>query len=386
MIRRLSGLLLVVLAVWLPPRSAHGQSRWEMMKDPEDGAFDMSAWLATAGGFLPVVSAITEPAVGYGGAVAPAFFHRPPDWSLEEARRQLEARERMAIPSISVAGGMYTESKSWGAFGGHLGMWRDGQLRYTGGLGLMSLNLSIAQDVPVLGNVLINYELEGWALSQGLRYKLGASDWHLGLRYDLLKMQTRIPFDNLPGVDPRETDSAIGTAGASVTWDTRNSVFTTDRGFLLELVGRRMDTALGGDFDYWAGNGKGLVWLDPIRELVIGARTEWGWVTEGVPFWAKPGVGLRGVASGRYTGDRTVTFEGEVRWDFARRWSLVGFGGAGYNHTDRDLLEDQTRWVSAGGGGFRYLMARAFGLRGGLDFAWGEDGFAFYVTMGSAWR
>ena len=30
-----------------------------------------------------------------------------------------------------------------------------------------------------------------------------------------------------------------------------------------------------------------------------------------------------------YTGDRTVTFEGELRWDFARRWSLVGFGGAG---------------------------------------------------------
>ncbi len=41
--------------------------------------------------------------------------------------------------------------------------------------------------------------------------------------------------------------------------------------------------------------------------------------------------------------------------------------------------------MAGGGAGFRYLLARAFGLRGGLDFAYGTDGFAFYVTVGSAW-
>jgi hypothetical protein len=42
--------------------------------------------------------------------------------------------------------------------------------------------------------------------------------------------------------------------------------------------------------------------------------------------------------------------------------------------------------VAAGGGGFRYLIARAFGMRAGVDVAYGEDGFAFYITTGSAWR
>lgn len=45
-----------------------------------------------------------------------------------------------------------------------------------------------------------------------------------------------------------------------------------------------------------------------------------------------------------------------------------------------------TRRVGAGGGGFHYPLARAFGVRGGIDVAWGPDGGAFYVTMGSALR
>jgi hypothetical protein len=36
--------------------------------DPEDGQFDMSQFLATAYGFMPIGSIITEPAVGYGSA------------------------------------------------------------------------------------------------------------------------------------------------------------------------------------------------------------------------------------------------------------------------------------------------------------------------------
>ncbi len=40
----------------------------------------------------------------------------------------------------------------------------------------------------------------------------------------------------------------------------------------------------------------------------------------------------------------------------------------------------------AGGVGFRYELARKFGLWGGLDFATSEDkDLAFYITVGSAW-
>jgi hypothetical protein len=364
---------------------ALGQSRSDLLRDPEDGAFDLSAWLATAGGFLPVVSPVTEPAVGYGASVALAFIHRPPGWDIDEARAAFEARERMQIPSVTGAFGMYTSNNSWGVGGGHLGNWGDGRWRYTGGAGYMDLRLSIARDVPIVGDVLVDYELGGWALTQALLYRLADTDFYVGGRYNLLRMKTRFPLDNLPGVDPRESDSGVAGVGVNLAYDSRNNTFTTDRGVFANLEGRRQDEALGGDFDYWSASGRVLAYVDPVRTLVIGLRAEGGLVTDGVPFWARPGVRLRGVAGGRYTGDATATLESEVRWDVTGRWSLVGFGGAGVNHIDRESREDLTRWVAGGGAGLRYLLARAFGLRGGLDFAWGEDGFAFYVTMGSAW-
>jgi len=361
-----------------------GQSRLSQMRDPEDGAFDLSAWLATAGGFLPIARPVTEPAVGYGAALALAFVHRPPGWDIEEARERFENRERMDVPSASAAFGMYTASDSWAAGGGHLGIWGGGRWRYSGGLGLASLKLSIEGEVPGIGQALFDYRLDGWGLTQSLRYRLGSTDLMVGALYTFMRMEASFSADALPGLDPSPRESKLGSAGLTLVYDSRNNTFTPDRGLVVSAEGRRYDTWLGGDREYWSGSARLLAYLDPIRSVVLGLRTEVAGVGEGVPFWARPSVSLRGVASGRYAGDRAGTLEGEVRWDVSRRWSLVGFGGAGWKFSDTQA-DDDLRWVGGGGGGFRYLLARAFGLRGGLDFAYGEDGFAFYVTTGSAW-
>jgi hypothetical protein len=44
-------------------------------KDPEDGAFDVGGWIATRTGILPIPIPITEPAIGYGGALALVWIH-----------------------------------------------------------------------------------------------------------------------------------------------------------------------------------------------------------------------------------------------------------------------------------------------------------------------
>ncbi|HSM04174.1 MAG TPA: hypothetical protein VK858_06120 [Longimicrobiales bacterium] len=87
----------------------------------------------------------------------------------------------------------------------------------------------------------------------------------------------------------------------------------------------------------------------------------------------------------QYVGAWVFQTEAELRWDLTRRWSVVGFGGAGW--TDSEAAgEDRARAVGVGGAGFRYLLARAFGVRAGADLAWGPDGGAFYLTVGSAFR
>ena len=41
--------------------------------------------------------------------------------------------------------------------------------------------------------------------------------------------------------------------------------------------------------------------------------------------------------------------------------------------------------VPTGGVGFRYEIARRYGIHMGLDVAFGPDNYAVYVQVGSAW-
>jgi hypothetical protein len=83
--------------------------------DPDDGWFDVSGFLDTVYGFVPVVVPITEPAVGYGAAGALVFIDRD--------------RSHGGRPNLAVAGGLGTENGTRGLFAGHLGTWKDNRLR-----------------------------------------------------------------------------------------------------------------------------------------------------------------------------------------------------------------------------------------------------------------
>jgi hemolysin activation/secretion protein len=93
---------------------------------------------------------------------------------------------------------------------------------------------------------------------------------------------------------------------------------------------------------------------------------------------------LRGIPAMRYQGDYAAQAEAELRWQFWQRFSLVGFAGAGtaWNASGR---RDTSQEAVAGGVGFRYEIARKYGLHMGIDVAWGPDGPAWYLQVGSAW-
>jgi len=70
----------------------------------------------------------------------------------------------------------------------------------------------------------------------------------------------------------------------------------------------------------------------------------------------------------RYQGDEMAAAEVEARWQFHGRWSVVAFGGAGTTRTTRDAYSASQN-VGSGGVGFRYELARKFGLHAGIDVA-----------------
>jgi hypothetical protein len=62
----------------------------------------------------------------------------------------------------------------------------------------------------------------------------------------------------------------------------------------------------------------------------------------------------------------------------------VGFAGVGTAWNDVARFH-ATQTITTGGVGFRYEIARRYGIHAGLDVAFAPDNAAVYVQVGSAW-
>jgi hypothetical protein len=377
MTRRIRLLSLVVTALWaaIAPsaRALPGQ-----FVDPEDGKFDMSQYLASRYGFLPVPMIITEPAVGYGGGLALGYFH---------ALKELDPSEHphSGPPAITMALGALTSNGTWMAGAGHRGTWFHDHVRYTGFAAFFHPVLDwYGVDLPDDANG-IQWESDTWLLYQGLQFRAGESNWWLGMDY--VYSNSEIEFDSgdeLPqSVPALAFDVDTGGAGLRVEFDNRNSTFTPTRGTRVQFGTRFYGDWAGGDDDYTSYRLHANQHFALGRYSSVGVRLLAETIGGRAPFYAYPFVQLRGVPAMRYQGQWAWSGEAEVLWGVTPRWTLVGFGGLGYV-TAEVGSNDET--VPAGGTGFRYRLARLFDLQGGVDFAWGPEDFAFYITVGNAWN
>jgi hypothetical protein len=350
---------------------ATGAGLGDAFVDPTDGAFDASAWLASRTGFVPLVVPITEPAVGYGAAGGLVFFH-------PRARGAAPPPEggRFTPPSLSLAMAFGTSNGSWGAGGGHMGVWRDEAIRYLGAAAYATLNL----DFYGAADAARRFEMQAVPIVQELVVRVARSHLYAGGRW--VFAHSTIRFTDAPpeGLLGSEADSITSGLGAVLTWDGRDTIFTPSSGTRAEASFLWYDPALGGDYRYWKLHAYQLGYFPIVPSVTAALRVDAQLSGGDVPFYALPYVRLRGVPALRYQGTAAIVAEAEVRWDVVPRWSVLGFGGAGAV----DAVRDEVAWNA--GGGFRYLLARAFGLRMGLDAARGPEEWALYVVFGNAWR
>ena len=94
---------------------------------------------------------------------------------------------------------------------------------------------------------------------------------------------------------------------------------------------------------------------------------------------------MRGVPAMRYQAEKTMVVETEWRGFVYHRWSLVGFVGTGKAFNKYSDFKD-AKWIYSYGAGFRYELAKKYGLHAGTDFAWSNDDFGFYIVFGTYWR
>jgi hypothetical protein len=343
-------------------------------KDSEDGAIDISEWLLNKRGFLLMPTIITEPAVDYGIGAALVWFHQ-------------SIAEKNAPPSMTGILGAATLNETWAAGLFHYGFWKGDRIRFKGAVLKADLNVNYygSGNIPITIDKSILMTVDTWIVSLETTFRLGKSDFFAGARWEYMPSDIgfEVPIDE-PEFSGQELSQTLSEVSAVFCYDTRDNIFTPLSGFYLSLSGSYSDTWLGGEAAYGRVRGEGLGYFQATPRVDVGIRYESAFSIGDVPFWARPWVDLRGAPQVKYQNKNTATVEVQVDWNFYKRWFLSGFTGMGHAFSEFGEF-DRGKTVRTIGTGFRYLIARQLGAHMGMDFAFSNDDWAFYIVFGSAW-
>jgi hypothetical protein len=357
------------------PEKAAGPSR---LRSAEDGWLDIGGFLDQVYGFVPIAMPITEPAVGYGLGGGVLFVDKPKG----EARQAGFGR-----PNLTAVGALGTENGTRGAAAGDVRHWMNDRLQTIVAAGTASVNLDFfgVGDDAVLSEHPRSYNLKPkFALVQA-KYRIGQSRLWAGLGY--VRANVGVSFDapeEAAGLPDTPAEVRVGGLTPLVSYDSRDNIFTPNAGGYFEAAPGFFSPAFGGDSEFRRASLTAMQYLPVRRRLTLGVRGTATLSSGEVPFFLRPYVALRGAPVMRYQGEHAASVELEARWQCWKRFSVVGFAGAGAAWNDFDEGDD-ARSVVTGGAGFRYEIARAYGLHMGLDVAFGPDATALYVVVGSAW-
>ena len=370
LLRRNSAILFFLIVLCF---SSAAQNTKPLFRDSVDNAFDVSKWLIQKEGFLPIPSLITEPSVGYGVGFAAVFFHS-------------SFLKRKGPPNMSGLAGAYTQNGTWAAAVFHRGYWKEDRYRYTGAVAKTFINIDFygsgnkgVADTPALLN------MDSWIILQQFYSRLGNSNFFIGGRYIYYPTKNKfsLPID-IPEFQELEFESNISEATLMLNYDSRNNVFTPTKGMYIEATGTYSDTWFGGAAQYGRLGFTFLGFSALDNKFSLGTRLDQRYAIADLPFYLRPMVDLRGVPLMKYQNKMVHTLEMELNFNIYKRYHLLAFTGMGNAFSDFSSISEG-KSVTSIGTGFRYEIARLFGARMGMDFAWSKDDFAFYIVFGHIW-
>ncbi|WP_232012676.1 BamA/TamA family outer membrane protein [Vibrio aphrogenes] len=361
--------------------------------DPLDGQLDMSEVIAdNPYAFLPVPIILTEPAIGYGGGFFGMFLHE------SEAAR--EKRKQMALqavdggvslipPNFTVVGGAATENGTWFTGAAHRHTWLNDRIRYLGALGYANINIDIFHDFNHLSadrNLAFQSQTEGYGGVQKLQFKVANTHLYLGVSqlWFHTKIGAKEPLINDALHQVLGDSSTSSALGMIAQYDSRNNLFYPTQGGTAKAEYLWYRDGFGSDYHFNTLTLDGHYFFPLADKWTLGVAGNYQSLThadKNLPPLARPYINMRGISRYRYQGDYVLTTQTQLMWQVTPRWSLHGFVGAGSVAEEAHDLYKETEF--AYGTGFRYLIARRFGLHTGIDLAFSDEDTAFYFNVGS---
>ena len=351
----------------------------EVFRDSLDNKLDLSDFLINFHGFIPVAQIVTEPALGGIGVVFSPIFIKP---------NKNQNLGEFVPPDITAAFGGITGNKTWGVGAMRIASLPKQHLKYRVGAAYGDVNMDFYRTLPMVGERKFGFNFNTTAVFASVLRQIGKSQLFVGLEYLYLRNKVRPDFglENLPEfATDKSLDNNLSSIGIAMEYDKRDNVFTPNNGLYIVSDFKMNGSWTGSDYEYQNLNIAAFQYLQLAPKWVSGFRLEGRMQFDDAPFYLKPSVSLRGVPMARYQGDQTYLVETEQRYDITDRWSVLGFVGTGKAVT-KEISFSEADLVYNYGTGFRYLIARKFGVRTGVDVAWSNKDFGWYIIFGSAWN
>jgi hypothetical protein len=211
-----------------------------------------------------------------------------------------------------------------------------------------------------------------------------------GIRYVLSNVTTAITSSGSappPGVGEGELALRVGALGPVFSLDSRDNQFFPLRGWAVDLRADFYAGSLGSEarFERYEANARAFF---PVWNRDVLATQLYACGTGGdAPFflqclYGSAGV-LRGYPVGRYYDQTMFGAQVEYRWHVFPRWVAAGFAGVGGvapafgSYTSEDILP-------AAGIGIRWIAEPKEKATVRVDYAWGKDRGAVYLSIGEA--
>ena len=175
--------------------------------------------------------------------------------------------------------------------------------------------------------------------------------------------------------------------GPIVSYDLRDSSLNTQNGVLFSASLMFADGAIGSDFDYDKLIAAANIYRQIRPGTVVAGRASLCRVSGGAPFFDMCMFGassdLRGYDTGKFRDNASWAIQGEIRQHLFGKFGAVAFGGFGGTAPSLSNI-DETEFLPSFGVGLRFMPVKAANTNVRIDYAYGKDGGALYISVGEA--
>lgn len=282
-------------------------------------------------------------------------------------------------------GGVMTRNGSYGYGFLQSGTAFDGRLAYKFGVGRGEVSL---KSYPFGGSTAVGYTSEyDYGVFGSALWDLPDDRFSVGPLLDFRSITASLDVpDTFPDIDV-DLDRSLKTAalGLGFHFDDRDNPLSPTKGLNAYVDAKFNDSVFGSDRDFNLYDLEAYYFAPLSESSDFGIKGTLNLAAGDTPFIFMPTLNNRGIPYNRYQGEQAFSTEIELTREVSKRWDVVAFAGYGTNRAGDSRFFDDSDGVWSGGAGFRYLVARKFGLKAGMDIAVGPEDTVVYFQFGHAW-